>query len=102
MVKFSREADLLRKLAQQPRAEAVKCAQPDVLARGQQFQPAAHLIRSLVREGQRQNLVRRDAMREQISDAMRDDARLAAAWTGENQERSFEVLDRLALAAVSP
>ncbi len=53
-----------------------------------------HLVGGLVGEGDRQNAGTRDAVRfHQVRHAVRDDARLAAAGAGQQQERSFDVRD---------
>ena len=56
-----------------------------------------HLAGGLVGEGDGQDVARPHALLEQVGDAAGDDARLAAAGAGEDQQRALEVRDRLAL-----
>ena len=52
----------------------------------------AHLLGGFVGERHRQNRVGRNTMFvDQVRDAMRDDARFAAAGAGEDQQRTFDV-----------
>ena len=61
----------------------------------------AHLLRRLVREGDGEDLVRIDvADGEQVGDAVRQDARLAAARPGHDEDRPFGCRDSLALLRV--
>src|SRR5207245_9118193 len=46
----------------------------------------------------RQNLVRLDALVQQVADAAGDDARLAAARTSQDEQRAFDVGNRFALS----
>jgi len=50
-------------------------------------------VGGLVGEGEGDDLPRLDALAEQVSDAIRDDAGLAAAGAGENEERAIDVRD---------
>ena len=56
-----------------------------------------HFVGRLVGEGQGEDLVAGHAVGQQPGDAMRDDARLAAARPGQDQQRPVVVRDRLAL-----
>ena len=61
----------------------------------------AHLSRSLVREGNRQDFARPCAARgQQVGDAVREDARLAGARTRQDQQRRARVRHGLALTIV--
>jgi hypothetical protein len=63
-------------------------------AADQALDALAHLIGSLIGECHRQDGRSRDAMRfHQMSDAVRNDARLPASGAGQQQERSFDVRD---------
>ena len=63
--------------------------------------PLAHLARRLVREGDREDLVRLDAARgEQVRDPVGEDARLARAGAGDHEQRPLRRRDRLALRVV--
>ena len=54
----------------------------------QRLDALAHLLGRLVGEGDGEDLVRtRESLGDQIGDAMRDDARLARARAGEDQQR---------------
>ena len=88
--------------AQDARAGAVKRADPDPPApsRCQGFDPLLHLAGGLVGERQGQDALRRHALRQQIADAARDDARLARAGPGDDQQRAFDVRDGRALLIV--
>ena len=60
-----------------------------------------HLLGSFVGEGDGENLVMlRVALGKQVGDALRDDARLAGAGTGEYEKRAVNVQDRLALFGI--
>ena len=65
------------------------------------FEPLAHLARRLVRERDREDLVRLHALRrEQVRDAVREDARLAGAGAGDHEQRPFGREDGLALGGI--
>ena len=70
---------------------------PDRLAGSKRFDAAVHFVGRLVGEGQRQDLAGRNAVPQQVGDAVRDDAGLAAAGPGQDQQRPVDVLDGLAL-----
>ena len=62
---------------------------------------AAHLLGRLVREGDRQDLVGLGvAVADEVGDAARDDARLARAGAGQNQQRPVDVQDGVALLGI--
>ncbi len=60
----------------------------------------SHLARGLVREGDRQDAVGPHPVLDQLRDAKGDDASLAGARAGQDQERAGERLDRFVLGAV--
>ena len=58
----------------------------------QALDPASHLLGGLVREGDRQHLVGlRVAVTDEIGRAIGDDARLARAGAGQDQQRALAV-----------
>ena len=59
--------------------------------------PLAHLARGLVRERDGEDLLWIDALLEQVGDAVDDDAGLAGAGAGEDEERPLGGGDGLAL-----
>ena len=83
--------------SQQPRTKAMKSAHPDGRIAGEPLDPPAHFVGGLVREGQGENVLAGYSLLQQPSDAMRDDARLAAARSGQDQQRSVEVCNRFPL-----
>jgi hypothetical protein len=69
--------------------------------REQGFHAARHLLRRLVGEGDGDQVTRVDATyAEHVGDAVRDDARLAAAGAGKDEERTFGGEHGLALGGV--
>ena len=72
-------------------------AHPDGRVAGEPLDPAAHFVGRLVREGQGEDLMAGHSLLQQPGDAMRDDAGLAAARPGQDQQRPFEMCDGLAL-----
>jgi len=65
------------------------------------FHALCHLARCLVREGDRQDGIRRDAcIFYHVGNAVGNGARLAAACTGQDQHRPFNGLCRLALLGI--
>ena len=56
-----------------------------------------HLAGGLVGEGDGEDVAGADALLQQVGDAARDDARLAAAGAGQDEQRPFDVRDGLAL-----
>ena len=88
------EAEPVGVLPQQPRAEAVEGADPDAVARHELsrraacISPAALFVKVMARM-----LLRPDALLEQIGDAAGDDARLAGARAGEDEQRPLAVRD---------
>ena len=100
---IARQADRRRLAAQQPRAQRVKRRHPHAGAVGaeQRLDARAHFLRRLVRERDREHFVRlRVAVADEIRDAAGDDARLARAGAGKDQQRTFGVKDRFALLGV--
>ena len=65
--------------------------------------PLAHLGGGLVGERDREDLTRpRPPRGQQVADAVREDPRLARAGSGDDEQRSAVVQDRLALLGVQP
>ena len=63
--------------------------------------PLFHLLRGLVGEGNRQNLPRRHApLGNEIGNSMRKHASLPRSGAGEDQQRTFRMLDGLALNGI--
>ena len=100
---LSRVAEPRRLGAKDARAGGMERHQPHP-ARVMAEQPphaAAHLLCGLVREGDRQDLVRLRLIGvDQERDPVREHPRLAAAGTGQDQQRALAVRDRLALGLV--
>jgi hypothetical protein len=97
-----REPGRLVLLVEQPQAEAVEGGDEDVDPGGARDggDPLAHLPRRLVGEGDREDLVRVDALLEQPADAVDDDPGLPGAGAGEDEERPLGGGHRLALGRV--
>jgi hypothetical protein len=67
----------------------------------EELDPLAHLVRGLVGEGDRQDLVGARLPRvDQVRDPVGEDARLARACARQHQERAVGVQDGLALGVV--
>ena len=65
------------------------------------LEPLAHLPRRLVRERDREDLVRLHALRrEQVRDAVGEHARLAGARAGDHEQRPFGREDGLPLGGI--
>ena len=99
----AREAEVVRLAAQQPGAQGVEGRDPHApaVAVEQGADAVAHLLGGLVGEGHGEHLVeRRVPLLDEVGDAMRDDARLARAGAGENQQRAIDVLDGAALLGI--
>jgi hypothetical protein len=75
----------------------VEGARPYGLAGDHPLDAVPHFVGGFVGESQRQNLPRGNSLMEEVGNAVRDDARLAAARTGQNQQRPFDMFHRLAL-----
>ena len=90
--------------AEQARARRVERADGEILrdvVAEQRREARAHLARGLVGEGDREDAVRRHVVRrDEVRDAVDDDARLAAARAGEDEQRPVDVLDRADLRRV--
>ena len=99
------EADHLRVLAQQAVADRMVCAGPEQASggaaqvgvcvglrpqrlRGDALRPAQHLLGGAAREGQQQDSFGRDALEQQVRDAMRERIGLARAGAGDDQQRT--------------
>ena len=91
------QAEPVGVLPQQAGPEAVEGADPDPAVGHEGLDPLPHLAGGLVGEGDGQDVVRLDALLQQVGDAAGDDAGLAAAGPGQDEQRSFEVRDGLAL-----
>src|SRR6185312_4043074 len=93
-----------RFLANDAQAEAVKCRdrelRSDAGAAKRLLGTLAHFTRSLVREGDRDDLRRLDAAIDEVRDLRGDDARLAAARAGEHEQRRAVVTHRVALRVI--
>ena len=91
--------------AQHPRAGGVEGRHPHRPHRAadQLADPLAHLGRRFVGEGDREDLAGPGvAGGEQVGDPVGQDAGLARAGAGEDQQRPLAVFDRLALGRVEP
>src|SRR3954447_12879914 len=96
-------AEPRRLTAQDPAAGCVEGEDPDRprLRPDRTLDPLAHLLRRLVRERDRQDLVRLDADRgEQVRDAVGEDARLPGARSGDDEQRTLGRQHGLALGLV--
>jgi hypothetical protein len=96
----ARESDEPRVPAQQPGGEAVEGAHLDRLRTGQGRHAAAHLVGRLVGEGEGDDLLRTNARGDQVGDAVRDDAGLAAARPCQHEQRPLDVRGSLSLGVV--
>ena len=63
-------------------------------------EPLAHFVRGLVRESDREDVLRRDALRDEIRHPRGDHARLAGARARENQQRTLGRAHRLLLLGI--
>jgi hypothetical protein len=99
------ERDLLGVTPQQPRTDRVKRADPQgggTLGEKRR-EPLAHLRGGLVRESDGQNAPGRHApFGHQVSHAVRDHARFAAAGARKHHQRPLAMQYRFALAIVEP
>jgi hypothetical protein len=89
--------------AQHPRAGGVERHDPHRAGRAadEQLDPLAHLLRGLVGERDREDLVRaRLAGPHQVGDPVGQHARLARPGAGQDQERPLAVRHRVALGLV--
>ena len=86
-----------RVLPQQPGAEAVEGADPDLAAGGQPLDAEPHFVGRLVGERQGEDLVSRHAVGQHPCDAMGNDPRLSAARSGQDQQGAVVVQDGLPL-----
>ena len=67
----------------------------------QRLDARTHFFRGLVGEGDGKNFIGlREALGDQIRDALRDDARLARTGAGKDQQRAVDVQDRVALFGI--
>ena len=96
-------AEVLRELAQQPRAERVEGADHHLAAQSiahHVLHARLHFARRLVREGHGEDVSRMNAFIHHERDARRDHARLARARAGEDEQRPVDVRRRLALLGI--
>ena len=84
-------------LPQEASAEAVKRAYPDAMAGDQRLDALAHFAGGLVGERDGQDVPGLDALLEQPAHAPGDDAGLAAAGAGDDQQGAFEMGDSVVL-----
>ena len=82
---------------EQAGAEAVEGADPDPGAGDDGLDALAHLAGRLVGERQGQDVLRGDALPQQVGDPAGDDAGLPRAGAGQDEERAVHVLDGFAL-----
>ncbi len=97
------EPDRRRLAAKQPRAQRMERRDPHAAAvlADQRHDPQAHLFRRLVGERDREDLPRLGAaVGDEVRRTARDDARLAGACAGEDQQRTADVQDGFALFGV--
>ena len=89
--------------SEHPPARRVEREDPD-RARGRAehpLEPLAHLPRRLVREGDREDLIRADLqVFDEVCDPVGEHARLPRARPGDDEQRAFRVLDGLALGLI--
>ena len=96
-------AEPRRLAAQDPAARGVEREDPEPAPAAAEHlvEPLAHLARGLVRERDREDLLRLDAVRvDQVRDAVREDARLARARARDHEHRPFRVEDGLPLGGI--
>ncbi len=96
-------AEPLRVAAQHPAARGVEGEDPGRarLPPEHLLEPLAHLSRGLVRERDREDLVRPHAVRaDQVSDPVREHAGLPGARSGDDEERAVDVQNGLALGRI--
>ncbi len=93
----------LRLPAQDPAAGGVEREHPETarVSAEEMLEPLLHLAGGLVRERDREELVRLRTDRvDQVGDAIRQDARLPGARAGDHEQRPFRGEDGLALGGV--
>src|SRR6266851_2299009 len=76
---------------QQARAEGVEGADGELreaLGTDQAIEPLAHLLGGLVCEGHGEDRTGRHALADEVSDAVREDARLPRSRAGQDEERA--------------
>ena len=97
---IARQADLRRFAPQQPRAEGVESREPHAprVVADQRRDALAHLAGGLVGERDRQHVVRLGVpVADEVCDAISDDARLARARAGKDEQRSVTMQNRFTL-----
>ena len=100
-----RKADQLGVFAQDAREDRVERAHADAARAvvGEHLRDArAHLLGGLVREGQREDALRRHALLDHVGDARGQHARLARAGPGDDERGNVVVDDRVALRGIQP
>ena len=79
----------------------VDIQEPAIDAPEQRFDARTHFFRCLVGEGDGKNFIGlREAFGDEVRDSLRDDARLARAGAGQDQQRPVDVQDRVALFGI--
>ena len=79
----------------------VEIQEPDQRRADQRLDARTHFFRRFVGEGDGKNLVvLRVAFRQEVGDALRDDARLARAGAGKDEQRAVDVQDGVALFGI--
>ncbi len=79
----------------------VEIHDPDQRRAEQRLDASTHFFRGFVGEGDGKNfVVLREPLGQQIRDALRDDARLARAGAGKDEQRAVDVQDGLALFGI--
>ena len=94
----ARQADVRRLAPQQPRAQRVKRRDPHLAAvdAEQRLDARPHLFRRFVGEGDGEDPVRLgQPLADEVGDAVGDDARLAGARAGQDQQRAVGLEERL-------
>ncbi len=76
--------------AQHPVADGMERPAPEsARVRRQEIRDAIeHLARGLVREGEKEDVARIDAVLEQVGDSIREGARLAGTGSGDHEQRA--------------
>ena len=100
---IARQADGGRFAPQEARAQRVERRDPraDQRRAEQRLDASAHFFRRFVGEGDGKNfVVLRVAFGQEVRDALRDDARLARAGAGKDQQRAVDVQDGFALFGI--
>ena len=100
---IARQTDRPGIAPEQPRAERMERRDPraDQRSSRQRLDARAHLFGGLVRERDREDFVAlRVPLGKQVGDTLRDDARLAGAGAGKDEQRSVDVQNGVALFGI--